>query len=286
MLTGSLPFQAGTALELMLMHVGSPPPAPSSVRPELGEELDAPLLKMLEKAPEARPATLDEAVQAMVHAVGDSTLSSGAVNIAASAALQRMIREVRTQHPRSERFTPGGVQTPIRNAARSSPAQSGVGSMRGGWTRLAFAGAVLLAVAGITAVVIVFRPHDPGTAPSSSTSAAALSAPAPATSASGTAAAPASAPVPPASVALTFDTEPSDAEVLLGERLLGKAPGPFHVPRSDQPVEIRLRAAGFQDETLEVEPKTNRIITIQLKRKAGRSVGPAVSVPKDLEYPY
>ena len=285
MLTGSLPFEAGTALELMLMHVGSPAPAPSSVRSQLSEEIDVPVLRMLDKNPADRPPTLDAAMRALTQAVGDPAIVSGAVNTAASPALQEMIRDARTHNPRAERFTPGGVQTPIR--ALGSPARSGVATReRTLVPRGAFAAAAVLAIAGIVALVVVFNPGKSGVASTSSPASFSSSSAATESSVLSASAKPSSTPAPPSSVSLTFSTEPPDAEVFLGDVSLGRAPGPFLLQRSDEPVEIQLRAPGFADETVEVAPKTNRIITVQLKRKVGRPAGPAVSVPKDLEYPY
>ncbi|MGC4067733.1 MAG: serine/threonine-protein kinase [Polyangiaceae bacterium] len=58
MLAGVTPFDASTALELMMAHVSSPPSPPSSHTPELSPLFDEPILRMLEKQPDSRPQTL------------------------------------------------------------------------------------------------------------------------------------------------------------------------------------------------------------------------------------
>jgi serine/threonine-protein kinase len=61
MLTGKLPFEASSLVELVRQHATEPPPPLSSMRPELGTLLDTPLARLLEKDPAARPQTIDEA---------------------------------------------------------------------------------------------------------------------------------------------------------------------------------------------------------------------------------
>jgi serine/threonine-protein kinase len=58
--TGSVPFDGATPMDVMVAHVGTPAPLPSSREPSLPPALDALVARMLAKAPEARPQTLDE----------------------------------------------------------------------------------------------------------------------------------------------------------------------------------------------------------------------------------
>jgi len=68
MLAGKLPFEAKTTLEMMLMHVGSTPPCPSEISPNLDPSFDLPLLCMLEKDPCKRPSSLTEALETLSQA--------------------------------------------------------------------------------------------------------------------------------------------------------------------------------------------------------------------------
>jgi serine/threonine protein kinase len=71
MFTGRLPFDAPDPLDVALMQINATPPQPRQLRPELGLELEAVILKALAKDPEQRYPTgqaLSEAVQAALAA--------------------------------------------------------------------------------------------------------------------------------------------------------------------------------------------------------------------------
>ncbi|MEM6791447.1 MAG: protein kinase [Myxococcota bacterium] len=65
MLTGRPPFDGETMMALMLKHVQQPPPPMSQANPALPPSLDGPVLAMLAKNPDARPASLVQAVEAL-----------------------------------------------------------------------------------------------------------------------------------------------------------------------------------------------------------------------------
>jgi hypothetical protein len=71
-----------------------------------------------------------------------------------------------------------------------------------------------------------------------------------------------------------------------GERVLGRAPGPFLVPRDDAKRTVTVRAAGYEDETLEVSAASDQVVTVHLKRRVGQPVRARPDLPKDLEYPF
>jgi non-specific serine/threonine protein kinase len=58
--TGRLPFQADTAIALVLMHLNQPPPLPRTLNPDLPEGLEQVILKAMAKQPEARFQSADE----------------------------------------------------------------------------------------------------------------------------------------------------------------------------------------------------------------------------------
>ncbi|MFW6197849.1 MAG: protein kinase domain-containing protein, partial [Myxococcota bacterium] len=64
MLTGRLPFEGGTSA-LVLKHMREPPPIPSSVGPPVPPEVDSLVLRLLEKDPQARPASAYQVAQAI-----------------------------------------------------------------------------------------------------------------------------------------------------------------------------------------------------------------------------
>ncbi|WP_437759780.1 serine/threonine-protein kinase [Sorangium sp. So ce1389] len=69
MLTGTLLFQADSAMDVMMMHLLNEPPRASSVCADLPPELDAPVLAMLAKRAQDRPPSAGAAVQALVEQV-------------------------------------------------------------------------------------------------------------------------------------------------------------------------------------------------------------------------
>ncbi len=59
MVTGRLPFTGSSPVDLLMKHVDARPPRPSEFIPELPPALDAFILQMLTKDPEARPGTAE-----------------------------------------------------------------------------------------------------------------------------------------------------------------------------------------------------------------------------------
>ena len=62
MLTGRLPFTASNPFDVMVQHTQATAPAPSSVDPTLGSDVDAFVLRLLAKSPDERPFPLGPAV--------------------------------------------------------------------------------------------------------------------------------------------------------------------------------------------------------------------------------
>ena len=278
MLTGRLPFDANTALELMLMHVGTPPPRLSEVAEHIEPALDEPVLWMLEKEPTSRPASLSKAFDALLTAAKGAGVGSEPMRISIPPDVREAIQSARTASRRSDRLTPGGFQTPARQPeAIPSPAAS---SDRTTGKRLLALGAII-ALAGLVTFVLTSQSPD-----ASNPVATVSSLPAPPASPSvpSASAAPETSAAPSASVSWTFDTQPQDANVFLGDQLLGKAPGPFFVRRTDRKRTVIIKAAGFEEEELQLDGSSDRIVSVQLKRRAQRPSRP--DVPKDLEYPF
>jgi serine/threonine-protein kinase len=65
MLTGHLPFVGDTTVAVLMAHIIQTAPRASEVCPELSPLFDAPLLRMLDKKPEERPASAGEAIKAL-----------------------------------------------------------------------------------------------------------------------------------------------------------------------------------------------------------------------------
>jgi serine/threonine protein kinase len=65
MTTGQVPYQASTPVAVMLKHITEPVPPPSSVNPDLPDELENVILKATAKEPEERFQTVEEMLGAL-----------------------------------------------------------------------------------------------------------------------------------------------------------------------------------------------------------------------------
>jgi serine/threonine-protein kinase len=68
LLTGQLPITGENTIAVLMAHIIQAPPRMSEVCPDLPPELDEPVLRMLEKKPEQRPATATLALDALSNA--------------------------------------------------------------------------------------------------------------------------------------------------------------------------------------------------------------------------
>ncbi len=91
LLTGQLPFDAPSAIGLVLKHQTEPPPPPSSVNPGVDRQLEAVCLRALEKAPLQRYQTARElraAIRAAVDAPSPHSLEARSIVQVQPAALR------------------------------------------------------------------------------------------------------------------------------------------------------------------------------------------------------
>jgi len=77
MLVGRLPFTGEDPLDVLLKHRHDTAEAPSRASPELSDALDAPILRMLAKSPDERPATIAEAFAALEQALAQTRSRRG-----------------------------------------------------------------------------------------------------------------------------------------------------------------------------------------------------------------
>ena len=271
MLAGSLPFEAQTAFDQMLMHVGAEPPRVSSVCPEVPASFDEPILRMLAKRPEERFSSMIEAWQALEAAALQAGADRGewAAGPAVTQSLIDLGAERRTR-----------VDEEMARQARTADSRSSESALstRARWI-LGVGGIAGIAIAIAMVVPLSRGARDttigaPSVAPHSPN--AVLSAqPQPADS---------TPPPQPSAMRVTVRARPTDAEVYLGDVRLGVAPGPFIIPAPSGSVQLTVRAPGHQPSTIEVEPGAERVVGVALKPSARPASG--TPVPTDLEYPY
>lgn len=274
MLTGSLPFDAPTALELMMMHVGADIPTLSGAAPHLPAELDAPLAAMLEKAPDKRPGSVIDALDALVAAADHAGLEARAwtsTDLAASAALLEFVGEQRQsilERPPSSLRDPRAAP---QSAASALPSR---GSRR--TTVLVAAAAVSVAIAAGAGIAVQGRRHPGQAAPLLSGARFAQ--------ASARPLAPRASSRPAGDTVLVkIEAAPPDAEVFLGADRLGPASSPVSLPRGEQSIELTIKASGYLPLILAVRPSQGMVLRAALKPAPRTGPSP---MPTDLENPY
>jgi serine/threonine-protein kinase len=75
--------------------------------------------------------------------------------------------------------------------------------------------------------------------------------------------------VPSAEVVVRITTRPAEVDVWLGDRRLGSSSGPVSVPRGSARVELRLKKAGYGDETVPLTPDRDQGLEATLSPLAG-----------------
>jgi hypothetical protein len=257
MLTGKLPFGGETASEVLVNQVTKPVPAARSIRPELPEAVDRLLGRALAKDPADRFPSMA--------AFGAALLELAAV------AGPAPVRPSGLLPARAER---AGAASP----ARRTTLGEGVGAFasasdlelppprerRLGW--LAVVGAALALVA-----LAVGLPRAGRAAPDRV----------------------AAVPAPPASVRLSFGSEPAGADVVGADgRVVGRTPLALDVATSEYVARYVLRKGAYIPKTISVIPNLSSQVFVVLealpvndppsppaRRRATRPTGPALGAP-------
>ncbi len=155
--TGRPPFQAEGAGELITMHLRDAPPELSTLAPALPARLAGLIMRMLEKAPEARPQRMDD-VKAELDAIATSPgLTAPPIATGPTAPTIAAIGPTGptgpslTPAPQTARPTTLG-QSAGQLAAVAAATGAGSGRGRGGMIALA-----LVALAGVAAAAILWQ---------------------------------------------------------------------------------------------------------------------------------
>ncbi len=261
-LTGRLPFDGSSMMEVMMKHASLPPPRPSEVAPSLPPEIDAPILQMLAKEPAERPATVLAAIDKLTEAAAQAGLAEarslpslaipsgpGAMtpaSLPSRSALEFASGDTVVAAERSQTFA--GTER------MSGATRKGIG------VPLAALGVLVLAGAGV-AVYLLGRGNDGvAAAPPAASSHAATSAaptvtasPEPSAAAT-TAVTPATSSASPSTVTLRLSVQPKDAEVFLGAKKLGSASSPIELPFGRSKITLTLSHPGYEQLKLDVTP--------------------------------
>jgi len=282
-LTGRLPFEGVSVMDVLMKHATAPPPRISEVAPWVPREIDDVLLSMMAKEPSQRP---------------DSILS--AVDLLTQAAARAGVAEATSLAPLSRASGPG-AKTPLilptpsafdfgSSATLVAPdqAKTFAGTEHDRLTarankRVWLLGALGLAVSAAAAIYLfVDSTRASGVAATSSSSAKE-----PAAVASDTAAplaAAASMQVAPATstepakteVKLKLKVVPPDAEVFLGTQKLGLASSELTLPFGSSEILLVVKRRGYLPSDLKVTPDRDLAEAVVLK--------PAAAAKKDYSF--
>ncbi len=276
-LTGHLPFDGASAMDILFKHMTEPPPRASEHCPEVPAALDAPLARILAKDANERPSRVGEALDLLASAVGLETpapIPSAPHRIGDAA-----------DHERAAAATARTMMAdgpPPSAAARTGPGTTGGGTFLGAETDVAQARprSRALALGGVAVVALLvgagaFAVAMNGKKKPDGTLAASASVPVATSVAVSTAAPSASTvllPAPKDEVDLKIDGAPEGAVVSANGVELGPAPGPFKV-KPGAPLKVTLTAKGYKPKELTVTPTENVLLPVSLEKLPAAAAG-------------
>jgi serine/threonine-protein kinase len=242
MLTGVLPFEGDVVMDILVKHMSETPPPPSSKNASLAHALDAPILHMLSKEPDARPPTLMAAVDELA-AAWSST--GGAPEAATSAMSVSFAPSARVVSQRT--FV--GATTEIAPAPKKRGAGIYVGAAI---AALAVVGGVFYATSNRTGgTSTAVSDHPTATMTVASVTASSMQAP------------PTVSVAQMTDVLLTIDSTPAHVEVWDGATKLGTAPGPFQLPHAGTR-KLTFKLAGYAPRDSDVDLGASGTLSIAL----------------------
>ncbi len=274
LLTGELPFDDESQMEVLMKHVQEAPPKVSERRRELHEALDAPIQRMMAKYPTKRPQSVGAAVRELAEAAQ-----------AAGYDVEPSALEIRT--------TPGShtkliLEDAALARAETLVAQDDVATLSGDAVSTpprAFRRAKLLAAVdvGLAAVLGVAIFATSSRAPAGvetppSTAALTLDKPVEARTASSETRVAVERPAPTSTtVDVTITSVPANVTVFVGEEKLGSSPGPLSIPRGTEPVALTFKAKGHSPSTVDFTPNRDGIVDVELPKLVTRRARPTAT---------
>ena len=297
-LTGRVPFDGESPMDVLLKHMTEEPPRASEACPDVPPQLDEPIRRMLAKEPSARPASVGEALESLVAAgnVAGALTGTAALpppsspylvgGVSSATAIGVTVADASVHPHGSPRAITGSTPAlPTGNTflgAEADVAPTRGSRMRVGLVAVVAAGALLV---GAVVVVAVARPGGAAVRPALGV-VATPDVPASSTappSTSTTAAVPTS--LPAADVELRIEGAPKDAKVAVGGRERGAATGPFSV-KAGEPIMLTVSAKGWKTRDVSVTPTASTTLQITLDRQGANAgkVGPkGQTISSDLE---
>ena len=264
MLTGKVPFSADNFMGILTKHMFDDPPAPSVAAPNAGisPEVEAIVLKCLQKDRAFRFQSMDE-------------LSMAILSVGTGARPVTVVPEARARpisEGRPTAFLTHSDSLPrARDAGEVTLAEPQRAPAQRRSLLLAFAAGIAV-VAGSVVTLLALNSEDPPVAADPVAVLAQPEAPDPGTDSGPvpTLASPQNPPVPPAEAPRVYVISNVPAVVLDasdGSTLGSSGDVGFTLPRAASPRRVILRANGYEDLTLDLEPTPGRRFEVELKAK-------------------
>ena len=269
LLTGRPPFVKEAPGDLLIAHVSEPPPVPSSMMPAIPPELDRLILRMLAKAPNDRPQSMDLLTRDLL------ALHGAAMDPAGPASTLRLDAVPGRPSP-SQSHSPsaGGTRLLPANQKATSTLGLSAAEMLPSTLRPRRRTGLWLAVGGVAAAVGAFAVLRPDrTLPQSTSQSTVVANPArpagplprPAIDVPQTE--PATEPNRPAAatVTLQLESQPPGAAVWIGDASepRGRTPLRLVVPKG-QTVRATLKAEGYVDREVALDADRDERIEVPL----------------------
>ncbi len=275
-LTGRVPFEGESTMDVLMKHITADPPRASEVCLDIPLQLDAPIAQMLAKEAQDRPASVGEALAALVAAGNDAGALTRAAPLPLPSAPGLSYRPAPTVPTMDVVAVP--AHTPVRIVSEGADASPHGSTFLASSIeaaplaaprsrRLGGLAVLLLGAFVVGALVIGFRPSEKkgDTTPSASVLPASASSvvvvPTPA---------PSGAAMPSAAskvdeVEVRVEGVPKDAVVQLGGADLGAAPGPFKLERG-KAVTLTVVAKGFKSKDVPLTPTASTAVKVVMEK--------------------
>ena len=251
MVCGVPPFRGEGAGDVLAAHIHLAPPIPRAIAGDIPPSLDALILRLLAKPPDARPATAGHLVVEIDGLVWSAVPGGAAPRPAPSSPGPRIAATTLSG-------STGVTAVTQRPARRSRTIAAAAGTVV-----IAGVAAMLLGRSGNTdqaPLAAAVAPSEPAATPPTAPPPAPAPQPAPVTEA-------ASAPPARATVDIDLTSTPAGAEVLLDGAPLGRTPYRGEIPRAARAT-LLLRLSGYTDAKMTVSAESPIRKDVALKKKA------------------
>jgi len=273
-LTGKVPFDAEEMMSVMMAQMSTPPPPMSSVCPDVPPALDGPVLRMLAKSPEDRPASVADGLEALALAARDAGF-----DVTVAPVWRPGAGVPSGARPGSGGMTPDQLAiAAAKTLDASAPTPSSLSASVGSPTPTRATNRVPVIVGGVMLVSALVGvgayfalrsppPSDPVPAASVSVVTSVTDRVEPAEPSATVPSAP-TVPSVPTPVRVTLQSVPKTVEVYLGTEPLSVTDGSVTLPHGTASVELTFKAAGYHDKVVPVVPSADSTVSVTLARVA------------------